>query len=547
MRYGLILLLYASLACSGESWLFLKDGSVVFGDPAVPDSKASKIPKGDIRFQRTPEQVDQAVTAMVSNMVRGEKTEEHAKRFAVLKSAAAPKLLEILKNPNPKFRLTALFALQYGWAPQALEPVAKALEDGDPDVQRTAFRVLSHNLSEDKLAPLLKPLVDGDDLATAALVFEIADKNDPDLTLKRVKRLIADPAHRAAVLTRLSHYRSAELTPDTLAFLSSKDPTQRRGGVVGLISQYANSEAVRTKVRALLADKDAEIREIAAEYFTWLGQRDDLPALRQILPYEGDTYTRAALDAAVKTIENRDAAWTKRPSLAAELDMLRSADVLEPTFVYDVHEHARKDEFRRRAFKLQEVLAAPSGNLENSREFQKETEIPVAGAWQPPIREYFDASRKSFGYCVTQDFTAFVGTVHIGDDCGWRKELRTVCAAAPGVVRSAGHVFSWGFIVVIEHKLANGDSYCSLYAHLSPFLHVKPGDVVAAGQKIASIGRHYSVENGGYGAHCHFGIHRGPFGQGEWVHGYISTIDWANGTDGWIDPQAFLISQSPAK
>lgn len=221
--------------------------------------------------------------------------------------------------------------------------------------------------------------------------------------------------------------------------------------------------------------------------------------------------------------------------------------MMEPTFVYDVHEHVRKDEFRRRAFKLQDVLAAPSGNLELSREFWSKTEIPVATTWHPPIREYFDASRKSFGYCVTQDFTAFVGSVHIGDDCGWRKELRTVCAVAPGVVRSAGHVYSWGFIVVIEHKLANGDGYCSLYAHLSPFLHVKPGDVVAAGQKIASIGRNHSVENGGYGSHCHFGIHRGPFGQGEWVHGYISTTDWANGADDWIDPQAFLISQSPAK
>jgi HEAT repeat protein len=493
MRYLIGLLFTVQLAYSAEAWLFLKDGSVVLGDPlaetisvTAPDGSVIKVPKADVRFQRTREQVDQAVTSMVADIVRGEKTEEHTKRFAVMKCAATPKLLEILKNPNPKFRLTALFALQYGWAPQALEPVTKALEDADPDVQRTAFRVLSHNLPEEKLAKLVGPLADDEDLATAALVFEVADKNNPDLSLKRIKRLLHDPANRAAVLTRISHYRTAELTNDTLAFLDSPDANQRRGGVVGLISQLANGEAVRQRMQKLLSDKDPDIREIAAEYFTWLGQRDDLPALKSTLSSETDAYTRAALDAAVKTTELRAAAWTKNPALASQVEALRSADVMEPTFVYNVGEHARKDEFRARDFKMQEILSAPAGNLELSREFLRESAYPAATVWVPPIRDYYDASRKSFGYCVTKDFTAFVGSVHIGDDCGWRKELRSVCATAPGIVRSAAHVYSWGFIVTIEHKLPNGEPYCSLYAHLSPFLHVKPGDVVAAGQKIAS-------------------------------------------------------------
>ena len=48
----------------------------------------------------------------------------------------------------------------------------------------------------------------------------------------------------------------------------------------------------------------------------------------------------------------------------------------------------------------------------------------------------------------------------------------------------------WGNRVVIRHRLPNGDIVYSLYAHLMPrSVLVKKGDIVAAGQPIAKVGR----------------------------------------------------------
>ena len=159
-----------------------------------------------------------------------------------------------------------------------------------------------------------------------------------------------------------------------------------------------------------------------------------------------------------------------------------------------------------------------------------------------PLRDYFDPRRASYGTRVKGALSVFAGSVHIGDDCSWGNELRTVVAAAPGVVRLAGHIFSWGHIVVIEHKLPDGSAVCSLYAHLSPALSIKPGDIVKAGQRIGCIGRSHTVDNGGYYAHLHFGIHRGQYmTPGEhWVSGYVNTERWEQGNHTWLDPQEFL-------
>jgi len=73
---------------------------------------------------------------------------------------------------------------------------------------------------------------------------------------------------------------------------------------------------------------------------------------------------------------------------------------------------------------------------------------------------------------------------------------------------------------------------------------VRPGEIVEAGQKLGAIGRCNSVDNGGYGAHLHFGIHKGPYAiDWRWVCGYVDPLLFKNGEHGWLDPQNFLQSQ----
>jgi murein DD-endopeptidase MepM/ murein hydrolase activator NlpD len=83
---------------------------------------------------------------------------------------------------------------------------------------------------------------------------------------------------------------------------------------------------------------------------------------------------------------------------------------------------------------------------------------------------------------------------------------------ADGVVRMVqGAGGDWGFLVLLEHRLPSGDYVCSLYGHAGFDVLVKPGEIVRRGQKIATLGLSCAVENGGYGAHLHFGIADGPF------------------------------------
>ncbi len=106
----------------------------------------------------------------------------------------------------------------------------------------------------------------------------------------------------------------------------------------------------------------------------------------------------------------------------------------------------------------------------------------------------------------------------------------------------------WGNRVVIRHVLPSGESVYSLYAHLMPkSVRVRVGDVVAAGQPIARVGRtgHATA------AHLHLEIRRAPpemesdDSEGDETEASAddSTSDAepiASSANGTMDPVAFL-------
>jgi hypothetical protein len=101
---------------------------------------------------------------------------------------------------------------------------------------------------------------------------------------------------------------------------------------------------------------------------------------------------------------------------------------------------------------------------------------------------------------------------HVGEDMAWYRDGCSVFSVATGLVRlvqDAGG--DWGFLVVIEHRLPNGAYTCAVYGHLGADVLVRPGEMVRKNQMIGTVGLSCSVENGGYGAHLHFGLADGPF------------------------------------
>jgi hypothetical protein len=576
LRHVCIILLSAVSASAGDMWLFLKDGRVCLADTvdatsaALSDGKQISLTADQIQGHRTRQQVDQAVDAMLVDIAQSRNMEEHAGRFKVFKQSAVPRLLQHLDKQIGPRKLPVLYALQFCWAPEAFDPVLKLTTDSDKDIVIGAISVLINNVPQEKLREPLKAAADHKDIKVAATAFQFAERIDQDTTLKRVRRILADPNERKSAVSVLSHYFAPDLTAPTASLLKTGTVWDKCAVVGALIVQSAQNADVRTQIAELLSAKQAEVREAAAEYYTWLGRNEDLPALNKALEGEKDIYSRAALQGAIKTIGLRGAiklragpssveipskdnstyqrfiaALTGSPTAgdwAAARDFLAKADDYEAFYGVTGKAGNIDQRFRLRTLLQQRIYAAPCGMLDENvvSKFLDEKECPPTAQLVPPIRDYFDPKRKSYGHYMDASNPRFGDSVHVGDDCGWQWEFRTVVSIAPGVVRLVDYIPSWGHIVVVEHMM-DGKPFCSLYGHLSPMIHVRPGDVLEAGQKIGAIGRGYSADNGGYFAHLHFGIHRGPYStEIRWICGYVSPDAFAAGSHGWVDPQEFL-------
>jgi murein DD-endopeptidase MepM/ murein hydrolase activator NlpD/membrane-bound metal-dependent hydrolase YbcI (DUF457 family) len=80
-----------------------------------------------------------------------------------------------------------------------------------------------------------------------------------------------------------------------------------------------------------------------------------------------------------------------------------------------------------------------------------------------------------------------------------------VYAVAEGRVAFAQDCFRWGNMLLIQHRLPDGEVVFSLYAHLKD-IQVKPGELIARRQRVGSLGKgHKNVYTA---AHLHFEIRR---------------------------------------
>jgi murein DD-endopeptidase MepM/ murein hydrolase activator NlpD len=443
--------------------------------------------------------------------------------------------------------------------------------------------------------------------------FVLAEADAPDL--ERMLHACKHPGMGLAVITFLPRYCSPRLVEPARKLARSADPVHQAGAISGLISLLDNAPETRTFVRGLLRASNPAVRGRAAEYLCWLGGAEDYLDLTKLANAESDVHARAALVAAAAAIKHRaaifgaGAAATPTPGTSptatyqemagllaapataatrqALLERLRSTEVFEPiTRFSDRLEHGERGAALLRAQRLLAGYPETADAPERPRAAPAVT-LPVARSLIAPVRDYFDARRKSYGSLVSAaPGGSFSGKTHVGDDVAWRKDHETVVAIAHGIVRSVelGRK-SWGGLVVVEHADAAGGRFCSLYGHLGPLVCVRPGEVVRQGHKLGVVGTSYSHANGGYLAHLHFGIHRGAFllpdrvgalvalpGQAadaaaatvttvtehsaevrlahgatrsversaDWMCGYLTPAEFATKTHGWVAPQEFI-------
>lgn len=619
----ILLLLLLPAVEAEEVWIFLDDGRVgrgdVAGDPVVvtlPDGSAIESSSDKIVETRTDRQMTAAIDAMMKDLGKGRRIDKHADRLKSYQAAAVPRLIDHLQGKKPVNRANALWAFCHAWSQRAIGPVADCLDDSDPAIRRASLVALSRHVPPERLNVLLRRIVNHADPRIAVFGFETAERIAPDL--KRIKKFLAEPGCWEHLVRYLPRYQSPDLIPLVRSMLAKGKGEVQRTAVVSLTILCDNADATREKMLTLLVNAAPEVREVIGEYFSCLGRKSDLPALEKQAARERDLFARASLLAAVEAIRRRGGRLTgaapgaEAPLLpesgepsrlyADALDLLqrsgdqetwnlcfeifRNAEPFEPRYVYrgNMPPQSFQERIRNRIALQAALFAFPCSPASGEREFLGRAEPPEADRLQPPIRDYFDRARKSYGKLVDSRAKVFGNTVHVGDDTGWHRDLLAVTAIGNGIVRRVDSTFSWGGIVIIEHQGTDGNRYCSLYAHLSPHLLVRPGERVERGRKIGSIGRTHTWENGGFNGHIHFGIHEGPYivrrrpgdrfetrmnGRPErltvvevretsvlcrlesgtlvvlhdspgWVGGYLAPAVFEEGRHGWVDPQVFI-------
>lgn len=157
-----------------------------------------------------------------------------------------------------------------------------------------------------------------------------------------------------------------------------------------------------------------------------------------------------------------------------------------------------------------DVLSAPSMPASGS----PDPRFHFLSPWQlaaTPAATRFDAPMGSADSALVYNAQKFWdmnesrGGHHTGDDLNGIGGMNTdlgdpVFATADGLVVYADEPSpGWGNIVIVSHRTLKGEILQSMYAHLHE-IKVKPGELVARGQKIATVG----TASGHYPAHLHF-------------------------------------------
>lgn len=426
---------------------------------------------------------------------------------------------------------------------------------------------------------------------------------------ERMLHAFTHPDMRAAVCMFLPRYYSPRLLEQTRKLARHSDPAIQAGALAALISQLDDAPATRVHVRGLLRAGSPAVRGRAAEYLCWLGIPEDYQALSGAAASERDPHSRAAMTEAAAAIKRRATVFGDGPAgptaagtgpaaiyqnladtLAANptaatrravLARMRGVEPFEPSNLYADHltDPVRGDALIRVHRLLAGYPAAPE-------DAGATPEVPVSPSVLPPVRDYADPKRKSYGIFIDPAVGGpLAGRHHVGDDVAWRQDQETVVSIGNGVVRLVEQgKKSWGGLIVVEHINPKGERFCSLYGHLGPLICVHEGEVVRMGQKLGAVGISYSHANGGFLAHLHFGIHRSAFllpdragetvqlpglpgetleavvtaihehtaevrlsdgairstgRRATWVTGYLKP-EWFKGAHRWVDPQVFI-------
>lgn len=513
---------------------------------------------------------DRQIDDILAALMTGRDVDQYSALLKRLGAEAVPRLLHHLSHVQT--RGYALFSLQHCWSKEALDPVLELLTDPDLETRRMAAVVLDRHKGREYVARYCARHIDHPNADVAAFCFEHAEFMFPDL--QRTRWALERPQLRERAARYLARYYSPALHAVTRALLADESPELVRAALIALIHQHDRSGETRRAVLRHLGHVHPACRDAAAEYLAWHGTSRELAMLEEAAAQEPEARARASMTDARLCIERRaglledsesvtataaaegfadpERAYTQaRQRLETQQDaaavehargVLATAEPCDPHWFFKGKARPAGGfvAARRARFALQALLfAMPWDAARQSAEDPGRVEPAVGARLLLPTRDTLLEPKDGFGVRTNPNDRAFKQLVHVGDDVSWHQDHACVVALADGIVRAVRCQPSWGGLVIVEHQLdcdalpgveelAEGFSeaveepligpngalrVCSLYAHLGPFVRVRPGQAITAGEKIGTIGRALTWENGGYPAHLHLGLHLGPYRQ----------------------------------
>jgi uncharacterized repeat protein (TIGR01451 family) len=158
----------------------------------------------------------------------------------------------------------------------------------------------------------------------------------------------------------------------------------------------------------------------------------------------------------------------------------------------------------------------------------------TASEFQVPIRRYFPV-KLEFG----DSNPNYGDKLHVGEDISAPAGTVVVAAGTGKVVfaRQYKSCPNWGYVLLIEHTLADGSKVFSIYGHLEKkSVTVAENQIVERGTVLGQVGRYPC-----WGDHLHFGIHIGGIAQTgqypSWLTGYLPVSAFPNG---YVRPSDFI-------
>lgn len=165
---------------------------------------------------------------------------------------------------------------------------------------------------------------------------------------------------------------------------------------------------------------------------------------------------------------------------------------------------------RNKNYKVEAKAFDSDGNLIDSRQYNMYPKSPSKGEDIQFVWPMSPKGRVTSGFGPRTSPTAGASSKHQGIDISLPGDARgDIVAAADGVIVKAGPAKGFGNAVFIEHRDSSGKVVATtVYGHMND-MYVKPGQKVSAGQKIAKEGN----AGVGTGAHLHFEMHKGKWGN----------------------------------